>query len=334
MWSITTSLPAPRTRPAVAATPDGTIYVFGGTDNSVDYDTTFVYHPRTNMWTQGANVPFAREGAQAVTLPDGRILVVGGGTGCHGTQHCAVYGTAALYTPRTNRWAQAAGLQTPRYRFAAALGHDGRVYALGGWDGSRALYGVEVYTPRTNTWSTAPSLPLALEAPAVATDAHGRIVVLGGYDGNDPATYYSNVFILSGSGWASGAPLPTAREDFGAARGPDGRIYAAGGYNSNGFLSTVEVYTPSTNSWSSAAPLPAKICCLAVVAPPGGRLYVVGGGAPVYMLDLATAAKKSAAEVGTSMSFVALKAGRLGLGVNDGYFLDNSGSWTVTITVQ
>jgi N-acetylneuraminic acid mutarotase len=292
-WSTPTSLPAPRVRPAAATGKDGNIYVFGGSADNIDYDTTFIYNPRTGSWTEGANMPTAREGAQAVTLPDGRIIVLGGGTGCHGTQHCAVYGVAELYTPRTNTWRAAAFLQTPRYRFAAALGKDGRVYAIGGWDGNHALYSVEAYSPRTNTWAYAPSLPLAERAPAAAVDRRGRIIVVGGDNAADTGTaYYNSTFIYSNGGWSNGTPMPTAREDLGAARGADGQIYAVGGYNSGGYLATTEAYNPDTNTWSIVGSLPLKICCAGVVAVATGQIYAIGGegdsSTQVAMLDVSS----------------------------------------------
>src|SRR5205823_1537952 len=82
VWTSPTSLPATRYRLAAALGSDGNIYVIGGGDNTIDYNTTFVYHLASNSWTQGTNMPTAREGAQAVTLPDGRIIVLGGGQSC------------------------------------------------------------------------------------------------------------------------------------------------------------------------------------------------------------------------------------------------------------
>ena len=80
-WRIAGHLPYPRIiRPAVTVGRDGKIYVFGGMDKTNGYNvfnTTFIYNPRTNRWTRGADMAIAREGAQAVTLPDGRLIVLG-----------------------------------------------------------------------------------------------------------------------------------------------------------------------------------------------------------------------------------------------------------------
>ncbi len=288
VWTIATSLPAPREYPAVAAGLNGNIYVFGGEDGPyIDLNTTLIYHPTTNRWTQGTNMPLTREGAQAVTLPDGRIAVLGGGTGgpC-GQTLCTIYNTVEIYTPSTNRWTGAAPMHAPRYRFAAVLGSDGRIYAIGGWSsGAKILSSVEAYNPRTNRWRYVFSLPQAGVGLAAAV-VKGRIVVVGGTDNQN--TIYGNVWRYSAkTGWSSGTMMPTPREDLTAATGPDGQLYAIGGYSSSGSTASVEAYNVTTDSWSIAAPLPISMCCL-VGTRLSTRIYAIGSsGTQVPVLNFA-----------------------------------------------
>lgn len=269
-----TSLPLALNYPAVAVGHDGNIYVFGGSDTQTR-DTTFIYHPGSNTWTQGTPMLAPREAAQAVTLRDGRIAVIGGNSGCD----TCIYNTTFIYTPRTNSWIEAASMATARQRFGAVLGHDGRVYAIGGWDGARAEATAEAYDPVHNAWAPVAGLPLAEEGNAAVTDRDGDIVVLGGFNGQEQAnfTYFGNVFVYTHNAWKSAAALPTPREDLAATLGPDGQIYAIGGYNSQQWVATVEVYNPATGSWSSVTSLPSARCCLAAVAGPAGHIYAFGG---------------------------------------------------------
>jgi N-acetylneuraminic acid mutarotase len=171
-WSTPTSLPAPRSGAAVAVGHDGNIYVFGGTNGvTEDYNSLFVYHPRGNSWSMGATMPFAVEGNAAVTLPDGRIMVIGG-TGCHITQQCTTYKTVEVYDPKLHSWCLLAPMRTSHYRFPAVLGPDGRVYAIGGWNGREAIATVEAYSIRANTWTTVTSLPQAEESTAAVVIRH------------------------------------------------------------------------------------------------------------------------------------------------------------------
>ncbi len=280
-WSQPTSLPAGRSRPAVAVGHDGNLYVFGGTYNGTDYNTTFIYHPRNNTWTIGAPLPVALEGAIAIVLTDGRIVILGGGSGCGSDHACNVYSTAYVYTPTHNTWSLLPSMQSPRYRFAAALGSDGRIYAIGGWYGNTALSSVEAFSFKTNSWTYVFSLPQPERAAAAAVDAKGNLYVMGGDNGAaDGAIYYNNVYRYTSNGWMAVAAMPTAREDLTATRGPDGQIFAIAGYNSSGPLSTVEAYNPTTGVWSTLTPLPSTTCCVVAVTLPGGKIAVVGGGDP------------------------------------------------------
>src|SRR5262249_49616123 len=87
------------------------------------------------------------------------------------------------YNPTTNTWEAVASMQTARGNVAAAVGIDGRIYAIGG-DVSAfgvGLASVEAYTPATNTWQTVASMPTG-RTWAWATTAGGdpRIFVFGG----------------------------------------------------------------------------------------------------------------------------------------------------------
>lgn len=232
-------------------------------------------------------MPTARNDARAVTLPDGRIVVLGGSVSCTDNYACTALKTVEIYNPTHDSWATAAPLRTPRYLFGAALGRDGRVYAIGGLSGNQVLSSVEAYSPARNQWAELPAvLPQpAMGLPAVAGSA-GTIVALGGqnygpHGPNDLAT----MFIYNGSSWRRGAPLPTARMELGAAALPDGRIYTVGGVSASGFMATVETYSPLTDRWSNAVALPQPRCCLGVVTAQSGDLYVIGGGSGAGISD-------------------------------------------------
>jgi len=287
-----TRLPAAREWPAAATGLDGRIYVFGGSDKNIPtiYDTTFIYNPATNSWASGAPMPTAREAAKAITLPDGRIAVMGGDTftnkdgymWCFNTPNCTIYNTVEIYDPTTDSWTTAAPMLTPRYRFASVLGADGRVYAIGGWDGSKALATVEAYNPDTNTWSYVQSLPRVEEDAGASVDLAGRIIVVGGFDGSYSSPRYDDsVFVYDGHGWTNGAPMPTAREGLGVTRGADGRIYAFGGFSSSNWTDVTEAYDPTKNTWSSSTPLPSPRSSMAAVTGRDGQIYALGGNGPI-----------------------------------------------------
>ena len=275
-------------RPAVAVGHDGDIYVFGGVDNIDGYNvfnSTSIYHPRRHEWTRGADMAIAREGAQAVTLPDGRIVVLGGSPGCSNAssaQLCFSTNRVDVYDPRANTWRALAPMGRPRYRFNAVW-RAGRIYAIGGLDGTQPLASVEAYDPHTDSWRDVASMPRVIEGAAAAVDPFGHIYVVGGAPGMLPI--YDSLYIYNGRTWISGPAMPQATQDYAATYGPDGKIYALGGWNQTD-LTAVQVYDPWTRRWSLGPSLPVPLCCMGAVATPDGSIYAVGGdkaGSQLYM---------------------------------------------------
>jgi Kelch motif len=95
-----------------------------------------------------ADLPWAADALDAVSLPGGRVLVTGGRTAVGGTTAAAVFG------PATGRWASAGPMATPRFKHASALPPGGRVLVIGGTtDDRRILDSTEVFDPRTGRFS-------------------------------------------------------------------------------------------------------------------------------------------------------------------------------------
>jgi len=173
-------------------------------------------------------------------------------------------------------WDTLATLPTARYAMGVTtLG--GKVYAIGGSDGSDPMNTVEAYDPTTNTWAAKAPMPTPRLDLGVAV-AGGKIYAIGGFDGNrrlasveayDPTT----------NTWSPRASLPTPRSALGVATASNGKIYAIGGCSGNQCdqLATVEEYDPTTNTWTTRAPMPVARSGLRVVAATNGLLYAIGG---------------------------------------------------------
>jgi hypothetical protein len=97
-------------------------------------------------------------------------------------------------------------------------------------------------------------------------------------------------------------------------------ITASGTFNSGLCAATLPHCntSPSGDPWATCSNVPPP----AFIAP----------GLPCYSLVGKIGATGTPFEVGTSLQFTAATAGELYLSVNDNYFPDNSGSWTVNIT--
>jgi hypothetical protein len=146
--------------------------------------------------------------------------------------------TIVMKTATGPGWATAASMPTARYWLAAATGHDGRIYATGGVNGSGDLNTVEAYTPATNTWATVASMPTARNSLAAATGHDGRIYAIGGQNSGGVLNTVE-AYTPATNSWATVASMPTARAALAAVTGTDGRIYAIGGSNAGGDFNTV-----------------------------------------------------------------------------------------------
>src|SRR5262249_36398033 len=82
-----------------------------------------IFDPRTGQWTSTGSMNFARAGAAATLLPDGRVLVAGGGNDTSFLQ------SIEIYDPITENWSMA-GSMTSNYPGQAILLTDGRVLLL------------------------------------------------------------------------------------------------------------------------------------------------------------------------------------------------------------
>lgn len=78
-------------------------------------------------------------------------------------------------------WLPVASMHMRRSDLAAALGPDGRVYALGGVNGDGdAQASVEAYTPATNRWALVASMLISRSQFAAVTAPDGRLYAVNG----------------------------------------------------------------------------------------------------------------------------------------------------------
>jgi hypothetical protein len=85
-------------------------------------------------------------------------------------------------------WTAKAAMPTARGYLAAAAPGNGKLYAVGGYDGSNRLATCEEYDPATNTWTTKAAMPTARHSLAAAAPGNGKLYAVGGYNGSYCAT--------------------------------------------------------------------------------------------------------------------------------------------------
>lgn len=140
IWSLVGSAdPNQSTRGSAAATlTDGRVLLVGGVG---DGRWASIYDPAGRAWTSaGRMTTNRRDNITATALPDGMVLVAGGGAGSPEFRTSS----AELYDPVTNTWFPTGAMDIGRERHTATLLPNGRVLIVGGDETSTAT---QIYDP-------------------------------------------------------------------------------------------------------------------------------------------------------------------------------------------
>jgi hypothetical protein len=232
-FSATGAMIQSRIGAAVAPLADGRVLIAGGLQApmaSKPYASAEIYDPETGEFTATGSMAIGRWQPVAAPLPDGRILVAGGGNAGYNPAtetHTATFSSAEIYDPETGEFGATGSMSTARVGAGAAPLPDGRVLVAGGsW-----LASAETYDSASGEFSSTGALTQAMNGSAAAL-SDGSVLVFGGtgpaqttIDRYDPAT----------AGFSALPVAAPARGSMAAAPLPDGRVLLAGGSAGGGY---------------------------------------------------------------------------------------------------
>ena len=240
----------------------------------VSADTSGVWKPTGSMATSRRHFPL-------YTLPDGRILVVGGTdtTGVDGTAS-VFYETAEIYDPAIGTWTATGSLTTGgRALHTAATLRDGRILITGGWNGSTALSSAEIYDPASGTFSATDSMLMARANHRAGVLFDGRVLITGGFDsGGTPIASAEIYDPATGTFSGTARPLAEGRYAHSTNQVGDGKVLVAGGFGTGGGeLATAELFDPLTETFTPAGSLAHARARHNAVVLPTGKVLIIGG---------------------------------------------------------
>jgi hypothetical protein len=233
--------------------------------------------PPIGAFSQTGSLLQARYDQAAVTLSDGRVLIVGG-DGPDGA-----LASAELYDPTTGKFSATGSMTHARSFPAAALLSDGRVLVIG--DGHFSIGGTgdnsaEVYDPATGRFAATGSMANARSDATTTLLQDGRVLVAGGDSGDattSKALASAELYDPKTGTFGPTGSMAVARALHHAVLLKDGRVLVEGGWSASGDTAAAELYDPATGTFSPAGSMPeARIYDTATLLP-NGRVLIAGG---------------------------------------------------------
>ena len=190
LWTATGSLSTARYGHTLTLLSDGSVLASRGS-NSGDLEDTLSgaerYDPLAGSWRYAGNSMAASVLHTATSLPNGRVLLVGGNGGGIGGD--VVHGVTSLFDPTSETWTRLPDLPGQRYDHAAVALPGGDVLVVGGtfqigrYPSLR--YGMHTSTaqfePDSMTWTAGAALSMPRGRASMTLLRDGSVLIAGGY---------------------------------------------------------------------------------------------------------------------------------------------------------
>jgi len=225
---------------------NGSVLIAGGITNDLSHTrvaSAELYVPATNTFVLTGSMNAARDFHVAALLPNGKVLVAGGGNGSG-----IALNSAELYDPTAGTFTLLANTMVERRDDATAtLLNNGKVLIVGGVNQDIPSGTAELLDSTTNTFTAVPTAitPRHFHTATLLND--GTVLIAGGLSAATDTTHtltdaqlydpVANTFTPTGA-------LHVARFYHTATKLADGRVLVAGGYNASGATGTAETYGP------------------------------------------------------------------------------------------
>src|SRR5271155_68539 len=193
----------PRVAHVAALLGTGKVLIAGGgrggmPSGYISYDTAELYNPSTRTFSPMlARMNYDRVGAAAVSLNDGRVLIVGGKSGkvmvgMRTLAGMAPLKTAEIYDPEAGVFVATGNMSAPHYLATATMLNNGNVLVVGGWIiQGPAVVGMrdaEVFLTESNVFSQVGQTNVARLTNTATLLPDGEVLVAGGINGNSLIT--------------------------------------------------------------------------------------------------------------------------------------------------
>lgn len=253
---------------------NGKVLIVGG---QWSRDTSQTFDPATGSWAPTGPMIQPTLYANATTLPNGKVLVIGEG----GPQ---------LYDPAKGAWASVPPAPAgTHFQATVTVMATGKVLVAGGLGSEiAASAAVDIYDPATNTWQpTAPLTEIRTEHAASLLPS-GKVLVVGGateYDG-PPTRKTAEVYDPVKRSWSLTGEVAAGVVGHTVTLLADGKVLLAGGQGEESRAPVpgaraAQVYDEATGNWSRIDEMKSGRTKHTATLLPDGTVLVVGGNTAV-----------------------------------------------------
>jgi hypothetical protein len=283
------SLSTSRANETATLLPNGEVLIAGGavdTNNTATSWTasTDLYNPANDSITAGPPMTVPREGASAVLLPNGLVLIAGG------RDMTGVSNEADLFNPANGGsiTAIASLMSSPRYDCAAVLLPNGNVFIAGGYSSigptgqgqSHPVASTDIYNITNNTFTPGPALTVPRGATRATLLPDGTVLVAGGDTGVAPGvTSTADICnITTNTCTAVNGAMSSPRRFQSQVLLPNGKVLIAGGFPTDSIgNSSTDLYDPVAVTFTPGPSMNDQRGLASIALLPNGKVLIAGG---------------------------------------------------------
>ncbi len=218
LFESTGSMAIGREAHAATLLADGRVLVTGGLSPSgiswTPISEAEVYDPTSGTFATVANLNIARASHTSTLLPNGKVLIAGGGYPTNSVN------SAELFDPATGSFTLTGEMSSARHYATATLLLNGKALITGGGNAV-----AELYDPATGTFTATGSMVADRMWHTATLLPDGTVLIAGGYPGSASTEIYNPA---TGS-FTPGPGMSNGRFSHTATLLPDGSVLVAGG---------------------------------------------------------------------------------------------------------
>ena len=251
-FSPTGALHIARMKAAAVVLPDGAPLILGGLDDQGNNGGNSepsgeIYNPAAGTFTVTGGLNALRIAYASAMLPDGRVLIAGGGN------ETAALDTAEVFDPKTGHFIPTANnLAVQCAPCNGVTLNDGKVLVADGSSGVAA----DLFDPKTMSFSPT-SGPMVASRPTATANllGDGTVLIAGGLDESDNALDTAELYSPTTETFtAAKGTMTSPRANHTATLLANGEVLLAGGStasDTSGALDTAEIYDPKTGMFTA-----------------------------------------------------------------------------------